>query len=246
MATKIGFLEMPLRFEVIPVIDLMGGQVVRAQRGERDRYQPISSSLCTSSDPLQVARALLEVYPFRSLYIADLDAIRQRGNHLQTVAMLRSAFPQLEIWLDAGLGDIASCLPWQALDIACVIGSESQPDMDSVLRLIGHLGHDRAILSLDSLNGQFRGPAALLENPALWPERIIAMNLARIGSHDGPDIDLLHHLQQQSGGRKVYAAGGMRHGADLQTLADLSVAGALIASALHDGHITASDLTRLR
>jgi phosphoribosylformimino-5-aminoimidazole carboxamide ribotide isomerase len=234
-----------LSFEAIPVIDLMGGQVVRAQRGQRDHYQPLVSKLCASSEPLEVVRGLLALHPFRILYIADLDAIRRRNHHLQTVAKLRDAYPQLNIWVDAGFGNIASCIPWQALDIYSVIGSESQTDVAGTSGLFEHLGRDRAILSLDSLRGQFKGPLSLLEDASLWPSRVVAMNLDRVGSHAGPDIELLQKLQQQSSVTNVYAAGGVRTGADLQALADKGIAGALIASALHDGFITSSDLSGL-
>ncbi len=223
----------------------MGGKVVRAQRGQRDQYQPIVSSLCGSAEPLDVLHGLLAVHPFDTLYIADLDAIRQCGNHLKTVEALRAAFPQLQFWVDAGFGDIAACQPWQALGVSCVIGSESLPDAASATQLIAHLGRNRAILSLDSHNGAFKGPAQLLENPALWPDRIVAMNLNRVGSHAGPDVELLTHLQQLAPDSSIYAAGGVRHGDDLHMLADLGIAGALIASALHDANITSKDLSGL-
>ena len=45
---------------LIPVIDLMQGQVVRAVRGNRHAYQPIVSKLCASSDPLTVMRFMLK------------------------------------------------------------------------------------------------------------------------------------------------------------------------------------------
>ena len=43
---------------IIPVLDLMNGQVVQAIRGERDTYQPIESVLTPETHPLSVARAL--------------------------------------------------------------------------------------------------------------------------------------------------------------------------------------------
>lgn len=218
---------------------------MRARRGRRDHYQPLISKRCATAEPLDVVRGLLAIHPFGTLYIADLDAIRQRGNHLPTVAALRDTFPQLNLWVDAGFSNIASCAPWQAPGVACVIGSESQVGVAEAARLIEHLGRDQAILSLDSLNSEFKGPASLFETAALWPDRIIAMNLDRVGSHAGPDFDLLQHLQQSSGGKKIYAAGGVRHGADLRALADRGIAGALIASALHDEQITARDLSGL-
>lgn len=234
-----------LSFETIPVIDLMGGQVVRAQRGQRDQYQPLVSGLCASAEPLEVVRGLLAFYPFRTLYIADIDAIRRHGNHLRTIAMLRDAYPQLDIWVDAGFGNIASCASWKPLDIFYVIGSESQTTSADVRSLLEYPGQDRSILSLDSLRNQFRGPLSLLENTALWPSRVIAMNLDRVGSHAGPDIDLLLQLQQRSSATRIYAAGGVRNHADLKMLADHGIAGALIASALHDAMITAADLRSL-
>jgi len=45
--------------QVIPVLDLLDGHVVRAVRGERAAYLPIRSSLAAGSEPLAIARALL-------------------------------------------------------------------------------------------------------------------------------------------------------------------------------------------
>ena len=44
---------------LIPVIDLMRGQAVRAVRGERSTYQPLRSRLCVGAEPVAVARAML-------------------------------------------------------------------------------------------------------------------------------------------------------------------------------------------
>ena len=51
---------------LIPVIDLMRGQVVRAHRGARGSYRPIESRLCASSDPITVARVLRDWRKVRS------------------------------------------------------------------------------------------------------------------------------------------------------------------------------------
>jgi phosphoribosylformimino-5-aminoimidazole carboxamide ribotide isomerase len=66
--------------EVVPVVDLKGGVVVRARSGERASYRPIETPLSATSEPLDVVAGLLAVHPFRKLYIADLDAIEGRGN----------------------------------------------------------------------------------------------------------------------------------------------------------------------
>ena len=46
----------------------------------------------------------------------------------------------------------------------------------------------------------------------------------------------------EAAGTEVYAAGGVRDAADLRALAAAGIAGALVASSLHNGRITAEDL----
>ncbi len=61
--------------QAIPVIDLMGGEVVRARMGDRASYRPLESPLSPTSDAVDVVRGVLGVFPFSTLYVADLDAI---------------------------------------------------------------------------------------------------------------------------------------------------------------------------
>ena len=109
---------MSMRFEVdnamdvIPVIDLKGGVVVRARMGRRDQYLPIETPLSPTSDPVDVARGLLDVHPFATLYVADLDAIEGRGDNRATLMRLRARFPQLVLWVDNGICDRASAQDW--------------------------------------------------------------------------------------------------------------------------------------
>lgn len=234
-----------LRFDAIPVIDLMEGNVVRAKRGERHAYRPIASSLCDSPDPVKVARALFRLYPFKNLYIADLDAIQRRGNHLETVVALRTALPQTEIWIDAGIATVADCKPWLALGLRCVLGSESQTDADNTRQLIEQVGPQQLVLSLDFAEGRPKGPDALFDDAQHWPDRVIAMTLARVGSYDGPDFDLLQNLLHRAPGRSIYAAGGVRDSDDLHALKAMGIAGALLASALHDRKLAPEQIAGL-
>ena len=57
-------------------------------------------------------------------------------------------------------------------------------------------------------------------------------------SDAGPDISRLQDVMGRAGDRRVYAAGGVRGAADLMALSALRVAGALVASALHDGRLS--------
>ena len=64
----------PLTAEILPDLDLMGGVVVRGVAGRRDSYQPISSRLVDSAEPIQVARAFQEQLGLDRLYVADHGA----------------------------------------------------------------------------------------------------------------------------------------------------------------------------
>jgi phosphoribosylformimino-5-aminoimidazole carboxamide ribotide isomerase len=230
--------------DVIPVIDLKGGAVVRARLGRRETYAPIETPLAATSAPLDVVAGLLALYPFRAIYAADLDAIERRGDHDAVLRALGAAFPGVEFWIDAGVADATEA---KARLRACgrqivVLGSESLKDEATLSELKSEA---RAILSLDFKGDRFLGPPAILATPALWPARVIAMTLSRVGADAGPDFDRLASLRRAAGAA-LYAAGGVRGPDDLAALARAGVRGALVATALHDGRLTASDLAAVR
>jgi phosphoribosylformimino-5-aminoimidazole carboxamide ribotide isomerase len=230
--------------EIIPVIDLLQGKVVRAQRGERSRYLPIQTPLCKSSKPTDIAKALLGLYPFKTLYIADLDAIQKLGDNAATVRLLAQQHPTVSFWVDSGL---SAANEWQysgTENIRCVIGSETQASLHSYTSLAASLGDTHSILSLDFNAQGFIGPSALLQ-PEHWPDSVICMTLGKVGSYEGPDTELLADLGRQHRWGKIFAAGGIRSFDDLQRLKTMGVSGALVASSLHDGRLLPSGIAQL-
>ena len=104
----------------------------------------------------------------------------------------------------------------------------------------------RVALSLDFRGGTFAGPEDLHDRPALWPRRVIVMTLDRVGSGRGPDFRRLATIKVAAAdARSIYAAGGVRDADDLARLAAMGIAGALVASCLHDGRVTAGDIAAL-
>jgi phosphoribosylformimino-5-aminoimidazole carboxamide ribotide isomerase len=225
---------------VIPVIDLKGGQVVRARMGDRASYQPIKSPLSPTSDAVDVARGLMAIYPFPILYVADLDAIERNGDNFPALGRIRAEFPALRMWIDSGVADSSALEALISADLGePVIGSESQRDGALLAR---HRDSREIVLSLDFRGDAFQGPAEILGEPSLWPPRIIVMTLNRVGGGAGPDFARLRAIQSIAGEREVYAAGGVRDAADLSALSAAGVAGALIATALHEGRVVRADL----
>jgi phosphoribosylformimino-5-aminoimidazole carboxamide ribotide isomerase len=224
--------------QVIPVLDLLGGHAVRAVRGERSQYRPIQSSLCASSDPLEVARALLAATHSRTLYIADLGAILKHGAHLSILARLCDALgSDIRLWLDAGFSDYASMKALfddvqadHRAKLVPVFGTETLRDPQAIADATA-AGID-PILSLDHHAGRSLG--LLPGDASWWPRRVIVMTLDRVGASAGPDLDTFAALQAKAGARELIGAGGIRDDADLTRAAASGASAWLIASAIHD------------
>lgn len=230
-------------FDLIPVIDLKGGQVVHARAGQRDQYRPIQTSLTSSSAPHDILEALLALGEFAHVYVADLDAITGLGNHDALLDELARRFA-IAFWVDRGIGtlDQASAL---GAGLTPIIGSESLKSLDDLRAIRSTLGPNGFVLSLDYRGDAMVGPVGIDVLPDLWPNRVIAMTLARVGSAAGPDYDRLARIGDLIGGRRLYAAGGVRGLADLTGLARVGAAGALVATALHDGSLSAAEIATL-
>jgi len=238
--------------KVIPVLDLQGGQVVRAQRGERSMYRPIISGLAQGSDPQRLAVALLAaadaVDPGNDaplLYLADLDAIQGRGAQLEAIASLLAALPRLTLWLDAGFSDVAQAAALRAAlgaagaRVRAVFGSES---LASTAALAALTGDAEAILSLDSRAAQPLDPAGCWQRPDLWPRDVIVMTLDQVGAASGPALDVFERLREAAPDRTWIGAGGVRDRDDLDATAAAGASAWLVASALHDGTLRSAAL----
>jgi HisA/HisF family protein len=231
--------------DVIPVIDVARGQVVRATKGERAAYQPLVTPFATSSDPAAVARGLRELFPFRKIYVADLDGIEGRGRNTHLVPELSKALPRTEIWIDAGTASRGAARALLAAPVTTlVVGSESLETVRDWQDILVE-APSRTVLSLDFRAGEFMGPETLLADASHWSSRLIVMTLDRVGSDQGPDLGRLRGVIGRAGTRRVYAAGGVRNRDDLAVVRASGAAGALIASALHAQNIAAGDLNEI-
>ncbi|MDH4981097.1 HisA/HisF-related TIM barrel protein [Hyphomicrobium sp. D-2] len=232
------------QMDIIPVLDVRHGTAVAAVKGDRANYRPLETPLATGSDPVAVARGFAQLYPFPGLYVADLDGIEGRGGNTQLARQLHDAVPSMRVWLDEGARpDEAAQRVSEGL-VMPVIGSESLRD-ESDIKALQALPADAYVLSLDFRGETFEGPPELLLNAHVWPNSVIAMTLARVGSGEGPDIARLVAIVTLAGDRRVYAAGGVRDRSDIDTAHRAGASGVLLATALHRESIKADDLREI-
>ena len=232
---------------IVPVLDLKGGIVVHARRGARGEYAPLRSPLVDGCEPVAVARALCDATNAGTLYVADLDAIAGAS---VGVAMIASLSAVADVWVDAGATtpDRAAALA-RAGAARNIVGTESLGS-DATGRLEGpprmlsvDLRDGRLISPRPQLAGREAAAAAPLAT-ALGVHEVLVIDLARVGSGSGPPLEAVSELAAALPGVAIYAGGGVRDDGDLRALETVGAAGALVATALHEGRITPSQAAR--
>lgn len=242
--------------QILPVIDLKEGVVVRGVAGERDNYRPIASTLCSDAQGASVARGLIDRFGFRSAYVADLDAIGGAEPDWRAYQALLGC--GLELWVDAGAGSSARATALAQFVAAdrplsrIIVGLESLADPRGLGELIEIITPDRLVFSLDLKQGR-----PLTSSP-LWPRdphaiadfvaergvtQLIVLDLAAVGVGGGvPTLDLCSALRRRYPLLQLTTGGGVRHRADLAALAEEEIDYVLIASALHNGALGVEDV----
>ncbi|MEM1370965.1 MAG: HisA/HisF-related TIM barrel protein [Pseudomonadota bacterium] len=219
---------------IIPVIDVLDGQVVRAVAGDRDHYGPLETQLVPGTcEPLPIARALLDVVPnATTLYVADLNGLMGRGPQVQLLLDLARGLPGVQLMLDDGVRSLLDAERWRQHDrITQIIGTETLAASCSLADIAARCAGS-FVLSLDHRGAQRLGCSSAFEDVEVWPDTVIVMDVKEVGGRAGPDLKRLAQIKALAGKRRrVLAAGGVRI-SDLASI-DALGCGALMSTALH-------------
>jgi phosphoribosylformimino-5-aminoimidazole carboxamide ribotide isomerase len=247
---------------LIPVLDVRNGVVVRGVGGRRSEYRPIVSRLTSSTAPLGVARALVDSFHPRELYLADLDAIGGETPAFDVYRGIREL--GVRLWVDAGVHDAVAAK--RVVDAGCdvVAGLETVASPEVLGDITALIGAHRLVFSLDLRDGVplrewpgcggrtpiLPGDAGQDRNPVTTPEaiagaavargvmRLIVLDLARVGVGAGTGTEeLCRKIASTYPHVEVIAGGGVAGPDDLKRLEACGVRGVLVASALHDGRV---------
>lgn len=233
-----------INVELIPVLDIRNGVVVRGVAGQRDLYRPIESNLVQSADPCEVLAALTIFEP-RYVYVADLDGIERGEANLQTLSEM-AAQSDAKICVDSGVGSTRDVEKLLELGVSqVVLGLESLPSFDWLADISAAIDPQHLIFSVDLKRGipmQFPELAPLLiveQAVELGVSQFIVLDLAGVGVGQGiPTLSLCSEIRQRFPKLGLWTGGGVNKMEDVTRAADSGVNGVLVASALHDGRIT--------
>jgi phosphoribosylformimino-5-aminoimidazole carboxamide ribotide isomerase len=235
---------------VIPVLDIKNGLTVWAKMGFRESYKPIRNSLCPFSNPLAAVKKLSSL-GFKTVYMADLDAILY--GFLNT-GLYKTLSSEADLMVDPGVKSFEEAS--KVIDSGVkklIVATETLPRLEVAQSILKVYGCDRVVLSLDLKNREIISKIPKLKNLSpkecleefvrLGFKEAIVVDLAKVGSYSGPDLELIGELKTKH--IRLIVGGGVRNLNDLLTLRDMGVEAALVSSALHQSKLTIPELKRV-
>ena len=249
---------------VIPVLDLMIGQIVLAKSGNRDEYRPVETPLTFSSRPIEVAKAMFNQTSCDWLYLADIDSFAGASpNWAVYNELLNHGFG---LWIDANwmIDDRFDQIQEKIESperLEIILSSETLSSLDQFSKF-GELIEKgiQPIFSLDRKSGQtITQPGELAELKPLelvqeaykrGVRSLILLDLESVGTMKGvPSKDdgvglLIQEIKSELGDMKITSGGGIREVNDVKSFLDAGCQHVLVASAIHERKLTPDDVMK--
>src|SRR5262245_44749621 len=232
--------------EVIPAIDLLGGGAVRLHRGDYDE-------VVFRGNPLELARRFGRAGAGH-VHLVDLDGARGGQIRPSVVAAIAEAAAPAAVQAAGGVrsvDDARALLDAGAARV--VVGTAAFENEGALDPYVAALG-DRLVVALDVRDGELAVTgwteragvsldAAIARCAEAGVERLLCTAVARDGTFEGPDLDLLARVVEASG-LPVLAAGGISSEDDLRALEGVGVEAAIVGRAVVEGRVPLTVLSR--
>ncbi len=243
----------PARFELIPAIDLLGGECVRLAQGRYD------AATVYEADPAAAARRFA-AHAVPRLHVVDLDGARAgRPQNGAAVRAIVDAVGAMPVQLGGGLRDLAAVEAALAMGVdRVVLGTAALRD-PALVREAARRFPRRIAVGLDAKEGRVAvegwlaaGEATVIEVAKRFEDAGVAAlvhtDIARDGMLAGPNLEASAELADAVS-IPVIVSGGVSGEDDLVAAARLAprgIAGAIAGRALYTGAVDlASALRRL-
>lgn len=238
----------PPALELLPAVDVTGGQAVQLVQGE-------AGSGGQYGDPYAAAAAWQEAGA-EWIHLVDLDAAFSRGHNRDLLSDIVGRL-DVKVEMSGGIRDEGSLNA--ALATGCErvnIGTAALEDPEWCAKIIAEHG-DRIAIGLDvrgttlAARGWTRQGGDLFETLARLEEqgcrRYVVTDVNKDGMLKGPNLQLLRTVCENTD-KPVVASGGVSSLEDLRAIAGLvpeGVEGAIMGTALYEGAFTLQDALAL-
>jgi phosphoribosylformimino-5-aminoimidazole carboxamide ribotide isomerase len=229
-------------FQVLPAVDLVGGEAVRLEQGDFER-------VAARTQPEELVRRFAAAGA-RLIHVVDLDGARRGLIRTDVIRRLVEAAGPAKVQASGGIRSPADADRLLAAGAArVVVGTAALAEPEALERFAARLG-DRLIVAIDVRAGRVavRGwledtgldaVAVARRCAAAGVSRILCTAIDRDGMLGGPDLDLLQKVRKASS-LPVLAAGGIRSESDLGAVLAVGCEGAVVGRALLDGSLPVS------
>ena len=227
--------------EVIPAIDLRGGQVVRLYQGD------FSRETVYSGDPVAMAAEWQNAGVAR-LHVVDLEGARQ-GRLVNTRA-IEAVLEAVRVPVQVGGGVRSMETAKGLLEMGAarvVFGTAAVRNPDLIEAACSKLGSESVVVGVDARNGKVavQGWQHTETNEAvdlmksmvsLGVNRFIYTDIEADGTLAGPNLGSVAALMKEFA-TPIISAGGISSMEDLFALSEMGVEGVIIGQALYQGKI---------
>lgn len=233
--------------ELIPAIDIIGGECVRLTKGDYDRKTVYGSS------PVEMAKRF-EKAGFKRLHVVDLDGAKSK--HIVNVDTLKAITTETSLVVDFGGGiktddDIEKAFSHGASMVT--VGSVAITDRELFAGWLEKYGADKIILGADvrhgkiSINGWKEDSAEdLLPFLKYYIDKgvknVLCTEISKDGTLAGPATLLYKEIMAAYSHINLIASGGVSCIDDIKALNDAGIPATVFGKAIYEGKIDIDEL----
>jgi len=233
--------------ELIPAIDIIGGQCVRLTKGDYDQ----KTVYCDS--PAERAKEF-EKIGFKRLHVVDLDGAKSK--HIVNEQVLEAITTQTQLTVDFGGGiktdeDIEKAFAAGASMVT--IGSIAVTNPDLFMGWLEKYGVERIILGADvrhgkiSINGWKEDSSEdllpfLKKYVDAGVRNVLCTEISKDGTLAGPAIELYQSMMAAYPELHLIASGGVSSIEDIKALEDAGIPAVVFGKAIYEGKINLNEL----
>ena len=233
--------------QLIPAIDIIGGQCVRLTKGDYD------SKTVYDLRPLDFAKEI-EALGYRRLHMVDLDGAR--SSHVVNIEVLNEVAMHTNLQIDFG-GGIKTDADLEAVfengATFATIGSVAAKEPQLMDRWIARYGADRLILGADVKDGfvcisgwkeksRQRLMPFLQSYYAKGIRQVLCTDISKDGMLQGPAVELYKEIMQQLPHLHLIASGGVSCEEDIARLDSAGIPAVVFGKAIYEGKIDLKQL----
>lgn len=233
--------------ELIPAIDIIGGECVRLTKGDYDRKTVYGSS------PVEMAKRF-EKAGFKRLHVVDLDGAKSK--HIVNVDTLKAITTETNLVVDFGGGiktddDIEKAFSHGASMVT--VGSVAITDRELFAGWLEKYGADKIILGADvrhgkiSINGWKEDSTEdLLPFLKYYIDKgvknVLCTEISKDGTLAGPATLLYKEIMAAYPHINLIASGGVSCIDDIKALNDAGIPATVFGKAIYEGKIDIDEL----